>query len=127
MINSRKIEDLKPNAQIKCKEFIQKCLDSKIPVKIIQTLRDSEYQNSLYQQGRTHPGKIVTNCDGIKKKSNHQSGEAWDAVPVDDKGNILWNDKNKFKQMADIAVSLGLTAGYYFKSLPDSPHFELKK
>ncbi len=126
MVNSRKIEDLKPEAQVKCKEFIQKCVDVKIPVKIIQTKRDAEYQGSLYAQGRTKPGNIVTNCDGVKKKSNHQSGEAWDAVPVDEKGNILWNDKKKFKQMADIAVSLGLTAGYYFKSLPDSPHFELK-
>jgi len=127
MLNSRKLEDLTPEAQTKCKEFIQKCSDAKIPVKIIQTRRDQEYQASLYAQGRTTPGNIVTNCDGVKKKSNHQSGEAWDAVPVDDKGTILWNDKKKFKQMADIAVSLGLTAGYYFKSLPDSPHFELKK
>jgi glutamine phosphoribosylpyrophosphate amidotransferase len=75
MVNSRKIEDLKPEAQNKCKEFIQKCSDAKIPVKIIQTLRDSEYQSSLYAQGRTKPGNIVTNADGIKKKSNHQSGE----------------------------------------------------
>lgn len=126
MVNSRKIEDLTPAAQVKCKEFIQKCSDEKLLVKIIQTKRDKEYQASLYAQGRTKPGNIVTNCDGVKKKSNHQSGEAWDAVPVDENGNILWNDKKKFKQMADIAVSLGLTAGYYFKSLPDSPHFELK-
>lgn len=125
MINSRKIEDLTPEAQIKCKEFIEECLKKEIKVKIISTLRDSEYQKSLYEIGRSVPGKKVTDCDGTKNKSVHQSGNAFDAVPLDDKGNILWEDKEKFKKMADIAVDLGLTAGYYFRSLKDSPHFQL--
>lgn len=125
MINSRKIEDLKPEAQIKCKQFIEECAKNGIEIKIIQTLRDSEYQASLYAQGRTLPGKKVTNCDGYKNKSNHQSGKAWDAVPLKN-GQIDWNDDKSFKKMADIAVKLGLNAGYYFKSLKDSPHFEMK-
>jgi len=125
MINSRKIEDLVPEAQIACKKFIEECKKNDINVQIIQTLRDSEYQASLYALGRTKPGKKVTNCDGVKSKSNHQSGKAWDAVPLKD-GKIDWNDDKTFKKMADIAVSLGLRAGYYFKSLKDSPHFEMK-
>ena len=35
---------------------------------ITQGVRTAEYQNALYQQGRTVPGKIVTNADGYKVK-----------------------------------------------------------
>jgi peptidoglycan L-alanyl-D-glutamate endopeptidase CwlK len=127
MINSRKIEDLTPECQIICKKFLEKLLEKDIHVKIIQTLRDAEYQQSLFKIGRSLPGKKVTNCDGVKKKSAHQSGMAFDIVPVDKSGKILWNDSETFKEIADIGVSLGLRAGYYFKTLPDSPHFEMNK
>jgi len=123
MINSRDINDLTLIAKLKCLEFINECKKNDIDVKIIQTLRDSEYQNSLYQIGRTLPGKIVTKCDGYKKKSYHQTGKAWDAVPLID-GKIDWNAKKQFKQMAEIAKKLGIRAGYYFKMV-DSPHFEV--
>jgi hypothetical protein len=75
MINSRKIEDLVPEAQTCCKEFITKCDDAGIKIKIIQTLRDAEYQASLYAQGRTTGtiGKIVTKCDGVHNKSRHKT------------------------------------------------------
>lgn len=125
MINSRKIEDLTLAAQEKCKALLALCEKNGIKVLVIQTLRDAEYQNSLYQIGRTKPGKIVTHCDGYRKKSNHQSGRAFDIVPVDAKGQILWNDSNKFRQIADLAVSLGLSAGFYWKKFADSPHIEL--
>jgi len=125
MINSRKIEDLTPAAQEKIKELLALCDKNDIKVLVIQTLRDAEYQNSLYQIGRTKPGKVVTNCDGYRKKSNHQSGKAFDIVPVDDKGQILWNDSQKFRQIADLAVSLGLSAGFYWRKFKDSPHIEL--
>lgn len=125
MINSRKISDLTPDAQKACNEFIKQCTIAGINLSIIQTLRDTEYQHMLYLQGRSTPGKIVTNCDGIKNKSRHQSGNAWDAVPLDDNGKIEWSNMLEYKKMADIAVKMGLTAGYYF-SFRDLDHFELK-
>lgn len=127
MINSRKIEDLVPDAQKACNDFIRKCTEAGLSIKIIQTLRDAEYQNSLYQQGRTTGtiGKIVTKCDGYKNKSRHQGGTAWDAVVLDEHGDIDWTNAVLYKKMADIAVAMGLTAGYYF-SFRDLDHFELK-
>lgn len=127
MINSRKIEDLSEDAQKACNLFIRKCTEAGLSIKIIQTLRDAEYQNSLYQQGRTTGaiGKIVTKCDGYKNKSRHQSGKAWDAVVLDDEGDIDWNNAVLYKKMADIAVEMGLVAGYYF-SFRDLDHFEVK-
>lgn len=95
-------------------------------MKIIQTLRDAEYQNSLYKIGRRgiKSEKIVTWKDGIRSKSNHQSGTAWDAVPTDESGNILWSRSDLFRRMADIAVSQGIRSGFYWKAV-DSPHFEI--
>lgn len=128
MINSRDINDLKPAAREKCLKLIEVLSEKGIEVKVIQTLRDEEYQKFLYMKGRNKvPGeKIVTNCDGYKKKSAHQSGMAWDMVPLDKNCKINWNDLKAFKIMADEAVKLGIVAGYYFKSLKDCPHFELK-
>ena len=125
MINSRRIEDLKPAAQAKCLLHIKGCVDAGIKVKLIQTLRDAEYQASLYAQGRTKPGKIVTNCDGYSRKSKHQSGLAWDLVPLDSAGGIIWNDRSIYEKMAEIAESLGLTAGIRWKSIGDLDHFEV--
>ena len=125
MINSRKIEDLTPTAKEKCEKFIEECRKKGLNIKVIQTLRDAQYQNNLYQQGRTLPHtRKVTNCDGYKVKSAHQSGNAWDAVPVDEHGVILWDSTAKFKIMADIAKEMGIKPGYYFKMV-DSPHFEI--
>ena len=125
MVNSRNIDDLTPEAKTKCLEFIEACKGEGIAVQIIQTLRDAEYQNSLYQQGRNgDKRKIVTKCDGYKLKSRHQSGLAWDAVPLDEKGKIVWSNTNTFCKMAEIAKKLGIQAGFYFKMI-DSPHFEI--
>lgn len=125
MVNSRNIDDLTPEARAKCLEFIEACKGEGIAVQIIQTLRDAEYQNSLYQQGRNgDKRKTVTKCDGYKLKSRHQSGKAWDAVPLDEHGKIVWTNAATFREMAEVAKTLGIRAGYYFKMI-DSPHFEI--
>jgi len=83
-------------------------------------------QRDIYAQGRTKPGKVVSNAK--PGQSAHNFGYAVDLWPLDGNGNFDWNaDQKLFKVMADIAVSMGLTAGYYFKSFFDMPHVEDKK
>lgn len=53
--------------------FKRAIVDSPHDFMVVQGLRTAEYQRELYSQGRTKPGKIVTNCDGYKFKSNHQA------------------------------------------------------
>lgn len=58
--------------------------------------RTAAEQNALYQIGRTKPGKIVTDKDGYKNKSNHQitadgTGHAVDLVPWVG-GRATWDD-----------------------------------
>lgn len=126
MINSRRIEDLQPSAQIYCKRHIEACAAAGISTKLIQTKRDAEYQNHLYKQGRTEPGKVVTNCDGYSKKSKHQSGLAWDLVPLDSHGGIIWTDKSIYERMSVIAEGLGITAGIRWNSIGDMDHFQVE-
>ena len=102
---------------------------------ITDGVRTLQQQAALYAQGRTTPGNIVTNCDGIRSKSNHQVkadgyGHAVDLYPYHN-GSVQLNDIPKLRQIADhikaTAKSLGVNIrwGGDFTSLKDYPHFEL--
>ena len=100
---------------------------------VISGLRTLEEQQELYAQGRSDPGEIVTNCDGINRRSNHQSGNAVDVVPYP----IDWGDMIRMREFGwfvlGVAATLrrqGLMAHditwggqWTFK---DYPHYELK-
>ena len=64
MIDSRKIEDLRPEVQSLAAQLIEICRRNGIKIIITSTLRDYEKQNDLYAQGRVRPGSIVTNARG---------------------------------------------------------------
>ena len=79
-------------------------------------------QQALYDQGRKTPGKIVTKAP--PGYSAHNYGLAADLAPMKD-GKIWWAAPDIiWKQMADVAVKMGLTAGYYWKGFQDRPHVE---
>jgi len=84
-------------------------------------------QNKLYQQGRTKPGKIVTNCDGRKNISKHQRDQARDLVIIDDEGQPIWAHVPEYDMLGEIWESLGGKWGGNFKgvSFDDIYHFEL--
>ncbi len=65
-------------------------------------VRTTEEQQALYARGRTEPGGIVTNCDGVIAKSNHQGGFAVDSVPYP----IDWKDKNRMKYFAGFVIGI---------------------
>jgi len=99
---------------------------------VIEGVRTTKRQQELYAQGRTAPGSIVTNVDGVKKKSNHQVkadryGHAVDIVPYP----VDWDSISKFD---NIAVAMKLAAcelgvdivwGGDWENFKDYPHFEL--
>lgn len=126
----KKLEGLHPNLQKFFRELIK---ISPYDFSITQGVRTAEEQNKLYQQGRTTPGKIVTNCDGYKLKSNHQTksdglGHAGDiAVLVNNK--ITWEEKY-YKEVAMSARILmqkyNIEWGGDWKNFKDLPHFEYK-
>lgn len=105
---------------------------------IVQGVRTTEQQKALYAKGRTKPGKKVTNCDGVKNKSNHQAkadgfGHAIDLVIVDPSkpDGFDWDNSAKYKAVADHVLKVGkelgvnVTWGGNWKSIKDEPHFEV--
>ena len=94
------------------------------------TYRSDIEQAALYSQGRTAPGKIVTNADAGQSPhnicaANYPCAMAFD-IAIMKCGKIDWDTKNPdWKRAGEIGKKLGLTWGGNFKKV-DMPHFELK-
>lgn len=86
--------------------------------------RTMAQQRAIYAQGRTTPGKVVTMAK--PGQSAHNFGLAADLWPLTKSGKDFdWGAADSlFKKLADLARGMGLTAGYYFKSIHDAPHIE---
>jgi len=111
------------------------------PFKFDEGFRTVDRQQWLYGSGRPdakpygRPGPIVTHKDGVHDLSNHQgngtvgSGRATDCYPMAN-GKIIWPpppmSDPRWKRYADVARAQGLEAGYYWPTLRDLPHIELK-
>jgi peptidoglycan L-alanyl-D-glutamate endopeptidase CwlK len=119
MINSRKLEDLTPEARKRCEAFISACRAQGIDVLITSTYRDSESQNALYAQGRTTPGNKVTNAKA--GQSFHNYRVAFDFVPLLN-GKAQWNSTAAFEKCGAIAESCGLEWAGRWKSFNELAH-----
>jgi len=83
--------------------------DTPIDFSITSGVRTTKEQQALYAQGRTTKGAVVTQKDGVKKKSNHQvkadgKGHAFDFCPYIN-GGLSWNNTSAF-----IAIALHIKA-----------------
>ena len=104
------------------------------PMFLVEGVRSEARQGELYQQGRTKPGKIVTNCDGTVKRSNHQLkpdgyGHAADCAFVDDPRtprDETWDETMPWAAYGSLAEAAGLVWGGRWTTLHDLPHVELK-
>lgn len=121
MINSRNINDLNPKVAAMCSEFIKRCAEQHIDIIITSTYRDGESQNELYAQGRTKPGKIVTNAKA--GDSFHNWRVAFDFVPIVG-GKAQWNDADLFKRCGEIAESIGLEWAGKWTKFRELPHLQ---
>lgn len=125
MIDSRRIEDLHPELQVRANKLIALCAASGIKITVTATLRDIEFQNSLYAKGRTTPGPKVTNAKG--GDSFHNYGYAFDVVPVVD-GNAVWGTSGKdgelWRRVGELGKACGLEWGGDWVSFKDLPHFQ---
>lgn len=94
-MTSKDIKDLTPFLQgvfLAFRAWAKRVLNKDIV--LVCTKRDVEDQQAAYAQGRTKPGPIVTNCDGVNKKSMHNfyPSRAFDFAFIVDK-QTCWNEK----------------------------------
>ena len=85
-------------------------------------VRTPEEQNRLFREG-------VSNADGYKKISKHQTGDALDVVPYVN-GGASWDEKELLKVavcMLQASKELGynLKWGGFWRTFKDLPHYQL--
>jgi peptidoglycan L-alanyl-D-glutamate endopeptidase CwlK len=116
---SRKIEDLHPTARAAVEPWLAEVSAADVDLLVTCTLRTNEEQAILYAQGRTTPGKIVTNAK--PGTSAHNYGLAIDVVPLIH-GKPDWAGFSPvWHQVADIGTKHGLQ----WFGAPDSPFREM--
>lgn len=114
---------LLPAARPKFEEWLKACYVAGIKVKLISGTRTYAEQNELYAQGRSAPGRIVTNARG--GYSNHNFGIAADMGIFDEDNNYL-EESPLYAQAGKIAEDHGLEYGGNWKSFPDDEHVQIK-
>jgi len=83
-------------------------------------------QQALYARGRTRPGPVVTQVDGVRVKSRHQVGLAVDCAFLGpDGGSLTWD--GPWDAYGTCAEVVGLTWGGRWVSLVDRPHVEARR
>ena len=121
MLNSRDIALLRPDVEANCRKWQELCKAAGLNVLITNTVRDKEYQEYLYAQGRTRPGSIVTNG---RTPTFHAdtAGLAFDFCK-NIKGHE-YDDTTFFRKAAEIAKEMGFSWGGDWKSFVDMPHIQ---
>jgi peptidoglycan L-alanyl-D-glutamate endopeptidase CwlK len=141
------INSLQPMTVLKCNQFIRECAREGITVIINETIRTMETQLAYFLQGSLSSvaGKnprIYDELNTLRKKygfwdlskkeadtritwtlfSNHLTGKAFDAVPLDKNGKPWWDTPDEiWAKMAECGVQSGLYPG---RNFGDNPHFE---
>src|SRR5947209_4113201 len=102
-ISEQRLAAIFPGLALKIQQLAAQLEDEGTLIRVTQGLRTVEEQDALYAQGRTAPGKIVTNCPG--GLSYHNFGLAVDCVPSLPGDSYIpdWNAGHPtWKRMEDI-------------------------
>jgi peptidoglycan L-alanyl-D-glutamate endopeptidase CwlK len=119
-----RLQQVNPALASKIHALAAQLLTEGIVIIVMQGMRTWAEQDALYAQGRTTPGKIVTNAKG--GQSYHNLGCAVDCAPLNPDKSVDWNANHpQWKCMEELGVSLGLVSGANWVRLVDAPHFQL--
>ena len=130
---------LHPKVRAEVAQLIDKAealFPTTIAIRIVQGLRTIDEQNALYAQGRTKPGKKVTNAKG--GSSYHNYGLAIDFAILRDKdGNGTYEELSwdiaadldhdgmpEWTEIVNVFESAGWEWGGRWSSLKDYPHVQ---
>jgi hypothetical protein len=114
MINSRNIDDLRPDVAANCKIMLARCAAAGLPVLVTGTVRDKEYQEHCYSIGTAKTKTPSFHAQGV--------GLAFD-ICKNVKGQE-YSDATFFARCAVIGKQMGFEWGGDWASFPDKPHFQ---
>lgn len=125
MINSRDPAHLHPAVRRRYDKHMALLKAESIDVITTSTYRDNESQNALYAQGRTKPGKKVTNARGGQSWHNWRC--AYDLVPLRN-GKPVWGtsgeDGKLWQRIGELGEKAGLEWAGRWKTFKEFPHFQ---
>jgi peptidoglycan L-alanyl-D-glutamate endopeptidase CwlK len=119
--SARNIATLEPTTAKLATELLRRLAAEGYNFKVTSGTRTFAEQAALYAQGRTAPGKRVTNAR--PGYSWHNFGLAFDVTLFQGEKNPVW-DHPAYAIAGQIGKDLGLRWGGDFKSIIDRPHFE---
>ena len=124
-MSSRRLEDLHPRVRAMCEAHIASCRAAGIDILITSTLRTMEEQAALYAQGRSTPGRKVTNAK--PGQSFHNYGLAYDVVPLR-AGKPVWGtigpDLALWQRVGALGKAQGLEWAGDWVRFKEFPHFQ---
>lgn len=151
-MSSREIKDLRTDVQVLYNKFFDKCrrdtwlLRNGISILLTCTHRSNEEQARLYAQGRSTPGKVVTNAKPGQSKHNATlptgapASLAFDVVPLRH-GKPIWgtsgdgidddptdddkDDREAWERIGAHGEAVGLKWAGRWTSFKEYPHFEV--
>lgn len=119
-ISEARLAQVMPQLAVLVRQMADTLVAENITIRVTQGLRTVPEQNALYAQGRTEPGRVVTDAQGCD--SWHVLGCAVDVAPMDD-GIPDWSlNHPAWQRIVEVGTGLGLVDGISWK---DEPHFEL--
>ena len=122
MINSRELDDLRPEVQPKCKAFMDIAEIAGLDIFITSTYRDFEEQQKLYEEHKRSSTAPLAARPGY---SQHNWRCAWDVAfrPVDDPKGATWI--GDWQKLGQIAMILGIEwGGVWAGGKTDLCHFQ---
>jgi peptidoglycan LD-endopeptidase CwlK len=116
---SRDIRDLTAATRERAELLLALCQEHGFPIFLTTTVRTFHEQDELYAQGRTMPGRVVTNAQG--GGSFHNYGLAFDFAFV---GSEPFAEEHPWSRVGWLGKGLGLEWGGEWSRLPDRGHFQ---
>ena len=129
---SRSLNDLHQNFQPAATEFLNACRELGYNIIVTCTYRSPDEQQQLYAQGRTKPGKIVTNAKpGLSahnfQVNNKPASLAMDIVPlihgkpIWDSSDPIWAELGRIGELHSLEW-----AGRWEGHLKETAHFQIR-
>ncbi|MDX9723503.1 MAG: M15 family metallopeptidase [Myxococcota bacterium] len=115
-----KLAALHPQMQARARMLLANAKKKGLSVWVVDGMRTIAEQDALYAQGRTKPGKKVTNVRG--GGSYHNYGVAIDVVFS---GSSPWGEQHDWAALGQAGVEAGLEWGGNWKGFVDRPHFQI--
>ena len=120
--SEKTIATLQPEVAPYARSLVARAANAGIEIKIIGGTRTYAEQDALFAQGRTKPGRRVTNAKG--GESNHNFGIAFDIGVF--KGTEYLDESTGYDVVGAIGMEIGLEWGGEWTTIVDKPHFQLR-